>query len=181
MDPAEWFVEQHQPGLQHQGPGELEQHALTAGEVRGLLVGEVGDVEEVEVLLRPPNQGAPVVGARVAGGEARSKHVLERGHARKDARDLERARNAGPGDPVRRRLLDGFAFESDRAGIERIDTAGCVQQGGLPGTVGPDQADELPFRHPERHRVQRLVAAECNAAFNDFEYGLLLGQRSIHS
>ena len=101
VDPAEGLVEQHQAGSQHQSPGELEQHPLPAGEVGRLLVGEVGDIEEIQVFLRPPDQGEPVVGAGVAGREARGEHILQRRHARKDPRDLEGAGNTGPGDLVR--------------------------------------------------------------------------------
>ena len=177
--PAEGLVEQHQPRLQHQRTGELEQHALSAGEVRGLLVGEIGDVEEVQVSLRPPDQGDPIVGAGIAGRETRGEHVLERRHVREDPRDLEGTSDAGPGDLVRRRLLDGLALEPNRARVERIDPAGGIQQRGLAGTVRADETDELALRHGERHRVQRLVAAECKAALYDFEYRLLLSQRSI--
>ena len=50
--------------------------------------------------------------------------------------------------------------EGDRAGVGAEDPEQAVEQGGLAGPVGPDQADRLTGLDAERQLVQRLE--ECH-------------------
>ena len=53
VDPGHRLVEEQEARLGHQRPGELEQLALAAGERAGVVVGELGQVEDLEQLDAP--------------------------------------------------------------------------------------------------------------------------------
>jgi hypothetical protein len=95
--------------------------------------------------------------------------VLEHGHGGKEGKVLE-----GATDPQRRDLMggeadDGLATEDDVPGAGRVQPADAVEQGGLAGPVGADQAEDLAFLYVEGNRVEGDDAAEANGEITNGE------------
>ena len=91
------------------------------------------------------------------------QHVLEARHRREQADVLERAPDAEVRDRVRRQAGDVAAVEQDLAGRRRVDARQHVEERGLAGAVGADQADDRPARDDEVDVVARHQAAELLA------------------
>src|SRR5436309_10150572 len=88
--------------------------------------------------------------------------VLQHRHARKEREVLE-----GAADGARRHAMgggahDGLALEEQVALIGRVEPAHAVEQRGLAGAVGTDEADDLPVGHVEGDAVQRHDASESH-------------------
>src|SRR5881296_3420896 len=88
--------------------------------------------------------------------------VLQHRHARKEREVLE-----GTADAERRHAMgagahDGLALEEQVALIGRVEPAHAVEQRGLAGAVGTDEADDLPVGHVEGDAVQRHDASESH-------------------
>ena len=73
-------------------------------------------------------------------------HVLQRGHAAEDPGALEDDRDAEPGPPVRRQPVDAAPPKVTRPAVRRQLAADEVEQRGLAGAVGPDDAAQLAVR-----------------------------------
>ena len=86
--------------------------------------------------------------------------VVEDRQRQRQARALEGARDAGMVDGLRRGMGDVATAESDAAGIGRVDAGHDVEEGGLAGAVGTDQAENLALAHVEVEPVERHHAAE---------------------
>ncbi len=98
-------------------------------------------------------------------------HVLEDAQAGKEPHALE-----GPGDPELRQFVgvvvldQGSPVIGDNSRVGAHEPADDVEQGGFPGTIGPDDAHDLSLRRrhgdvveghdpPESHA--ELVDAQC--------------------
>ncbi len=133
------LVEEEQRRLGRQRPRQLETLALGQGQRprRDMLArGEPDarhDVARPRERVRRP--GVPRQGA--------DADVLEDGHAREGPDDLERPRQAELADRVRRKSDDGPAAEADVAGVRREKAREEIEDGGLAGAVGADEAQHL--------------------------------------
>jgi hypothetical protein len=87
-------------------------------------------------------------------------HVLEHRERGKDLRDLERARDAEPGDLARRPPGNVAVLEPDGALGRPQMTGDHVDEGGLAGAVGADDADGLLRRNVDRDVARRHDRAE---------------------
>jgi hypothetical protein len=65
-------------------------------------------------------------------------------------------------DRVTRLVEDRAALEQDVAGIRHVKTRQAVEECGLAGAVGADQAGDPARRHVERHAVEGNDAAETH-------------------
>ena len=99
-------------------------------------------------------------------------HVVEHRHPREQGEVLERAADADLDDPVRGLVEDAASLEQNIAAPGRVEPAEAIEQRGLAGAVGPDQAEHLPRRKLERHAVERDDAAEADADVLDFQQRL---------
>ena len=111
VDAAGRLVEQQDVRVGDQQRGELEQLALTVGEVRGRLVREPRDADEVEQLHRPPplaeRAGQPRDPAQPALlALRRHEHVLEHREPGEQPRELESPPDPELEHPVRRGVRD---------------------------------------------------------------------------
>src|SRR3954464_6970723 len=73
---------------------------------------------------------------------------------------LERARDAGSRNGVRRRTGDALAVEQHLAAGRTVDSADAIEHAGLACPIGPDQREKLSGLDPEGHSVEYLQPAE---------------------
>ena len=107
-------------------------------------------------------------------------HVLEGRHGAEQADVLEGASDAGAGHLMHRGGLVGSALEREVAGVGRVKAGDHVEEGGLAGAVGPDQAVDLTARDLEAHIGQSLQPAEALAhtAHRQQRHGVRVGHRA---
>ena len=166
------LVESDQLRIGRQGARHLEPALIAVAQGAGLVFGEAGDADVVEQLPRPrrdrrllglearcAEHGADQsgMGAHVAADH----HVLERRHVGEQADVLEGAGNARLGDLVHRARLVRLAAELEAAGVGRVEAGQHVEEGGLAGSVGADQAVDLAALDRDADVRQRLQAAEA--------------------
>ena len=97
--------------------------------------------------------------------------VLAHRHAAEHRQVLEGAAHAQPGDLMRGRVGDRLAFEQDVAGLVLVQPAQAVEQRGLAGAVGADQAADVAALHIEAHAVEGDDAAEAHGHATHAEQG----------
>ena len=85
---------------------------------------------------------------------------------------LEGSADADFGDPVRRTRQDARAFHENVAGARLVEPAQAIEQGGLAGAIGPDQAEDLALMHVEGDAVQRDDTAEHDADVANRQQGI---------
>src|SRR5207249_2579364 len=102
-------------------------------------------------------------------------HVLQRGEIGKQADVLERARDPEPGDAMRRQARQMVPLEKCLARLGAHVTRDDVDQRGLAGAVGADEAENRALVDFERHAVDGLDAAEMPLEAIQPEQHLMLG------
>ena len=88
-------------------------------------------------------------------------HVLEHGHRLEQLDVLERARDAGLGDDVRRLRGDVAPVEHDLTRRRLVEAGHAVEERRLAGAVGADDRDDRLVRDGEVDVVDRHEAAEA--------------------
>ena len=71
------------------------------------------------------------------------KHILKRRHTGKDTNQLKRPRNAPSTDLMRFETNQVFPMETDSSFVRTIDPRNDVEEGGLSGSIGSDQPNNL--------------------------------------
>ena len=166
-------------GLRHHGERDVEQLAHPAGQHLRVAGRGTRRGRSARACARPPPRRA----ARSPGtsGWPREKkpprpalrsttpdadhHVLEHGERGVELRDLERAADAEARDVARRERGDVAPLEVDAAAVGLQVAGDHVDEGGLAGAVGADQADHgVPLDGGvdvarRRHRAEVLVQA----------------------
>ena len=166
------FVERQQLGVGGQGAGDLQAALVTVGKTGGLIVGARLDADIRQQFMRPrfdgrflgPRGGTPQHRTEHAGTGAYMAayhHVLDHRQAGKQADVLEGAGNAALRDLVRLETGKRRAVEFETAAVERINTRQQVEQGGLAGAIGADEAVDFTARNGKIHLGQRLHAAKA--------------------
>src|SRR5262249_33793152 len=103
MDAGERLVENEGIRIQHQEPGELEQHLLATGKRPRLLVSEVAQIDYVESL--PGAAHGRIAALDGVDGELRHQEILQDGEAAPSPGDLER-----PSEPAPHQLVGSQAI-----------------------------------------------------------------------
>ena len=129
-------------GLHGEAAGELEALALAGGELAGEVVALLQQVDEGQRLQRLVARRLHVGGA----DQRADDDVLGHGEVGEGLELLEGAGHAAAGDAVGPHAGDLAAVEEDAAGVERLEAGDQVEQRGLAGAVGPDDADDLALR-----------------------------------
>jgi len=103
--------------LDHERPGDLDEHALTARELSRLIWRMRSSVNEIEELASAVTDSASAGRSRDRARPSRQQHVLEHGHVAEELRDLEvRARRQAV-DLVRPEPVGPQAAEMDLAAV----------------------------------------------------------------
>ena len=180
VEPRRRLVEQEEPGLAGQRPGELDALERAEGEAGGRMVRHALEPEERDQLARPAPDplllaphGREPEGARhevPAGPAVHADHdVLQDREAREQGEVLERAADPERRDPVRRGVVDRAPLELERAPLRRVEPGQAVEDGRLAGAVGADQPHDLAGGHLEGDAVEGDDAAEPHREVADRE------------
>ena len=86
--------------------------------------------------------------------------IVEKGQIVEEVDDLKGPGDAFPDDMVDGELCDIVAFEEDLPGVGPDHARDQVEEGRLPGTVGPDHRGKLSLFHIEGHPVGRSQSPE---------------------
>ena len=125
------LVEQQQPGLGGQRPGDRDPLRLAAGQLRGPAVGRGRSTPSRASQSRGRPLGVPAGGSAAARAE---RDVVQRAQVREQQvapGRPSRRRGAGPRRPARRRAVPGLAVADDPALVERHEPGERPQQRGL--------------------------------------------------
>ena len=139
------FVEQHEPGPQHQRPADGQHLLLAAGQETGRQLALTGKDREVAV-------DQFQVGADLAVGAGIGAHaqVLVDGEERKHLPALRHMADAEPRHPVRVESGDVVASEVDAALLRIHRRADGLQHRGFAGPVGAEDGHDVRLAHCER-------------------------------
>jgi hypothetical protein len=95
-------------------------------------------------------------------GVTAQQEILQHGGVLEQLDVLEGARDAPPGDLVRRHARDVLAGEDQPAAGRIVDARDEVEDRRLAGAVGADDREHLPLLDGEAHPVEGLDAAEVD-------------------
>ena len=170
VERAERLVEQQQRGPVHQRPGQRDPLLLAAGELRGLAVGEVAELDQVEAVGDPAGD---VVGARALEPE---RHVLPHGEVREQRVALEHRVDRAL---VRPRARHVPAADRHGAGGRLLEAGHHPQRRRLAAAGRAEQGEERPRRDREREVVHRDERAELLGHALDLERGTTGSRRGV--
>ncbi|MGY3651822.1 hypothetical protein ACVWW2_007113 [Bradyrhizobium sp. LM4.3] len=107
------------------------------------------------------------------------QHVVHDAEIAEDAAELERARDAFGGQPLRRETRDVLTFEVNCPGVRPIEPGHEIEQGRLAGTVRADDADQLALGEVEIDGVDGGQAAEAPRQPAQGQHGRVLLRHHI--
>ncbi len=148
------LVEQEEAGLHHQRPGHGEHLALPAGEGVGPIPASV------------PQRGEQVEHVVASSGKAVRAQVHAHAEVLLDVQGAEHVADLGDvADPARHQVVavdadDVVAVEGHRAGPDRDQAEHGLDQRGLPGSVGSDDADQLGSGDVDRRAPEDVDAGD---------------------
>src|SRR5207302_1529837 len=174
VHPGHRLVEQQEPGLGGQRPGELDALLQAVGQAARRRLADRLDLQEVDDPLdegpvfelltpgRPPVERLEQEASAHLHEPARHD-VVEHAHALEQGDVLERARDAEGRDVRRRQVRAIPSLERDPAFVRVIEPADGVEQGRLAGAVGADDRHDLPPRDAQADPVDGDERAESHA------------------
>src|SRR5664279_353106 len=109
----------------------------------------------------------------VGAGMGADPDVVEYRKVGKQGDVLEGAADADLGDLVRGPGQDALSLQQDVTFAGLIEPGEAIEQRGLAGAVGPDQAENLALMHVEGHAVQGDDAAEHDADVANRKQGIV--------
>src|SRR5581483_9075803 len=168
-------VEKQDLGLADQRPADFDPPPIDHRQLRDRVeqaprkgsaeTGEQG-ARFVHVLLDLPPQPAPrqKVGeqAVIEVAMVADHQIVEHRQRRREAQPLERARDAGVVDALRRQPGDVPVAQPNPPGGRAVDAGNGVEKSGLAGAVRADQPDDLAFVELEIEAAQRSQTAEAH-------------------
>src|SRR5207249_3912974 len=146
------LVEEDQPRLEQERARHLEHLLLSPREVPGPFLARLAQGRKRRV-------GALDLGGqlgRARPGVGAEQKVFLHGHERKDVSSLWHIRHAPAEQLGRRAVGDILAGQEHPAGERGQEPEHRLEHGRLPGTVGPDDRDDLTGLHPQRHALEDL-------------------------
>ena len=171
VQPGRRLVEQQQAGFGTQRPSDLHHLAGTVGQAAHQLAAVALQVQEVDDLLhllaesdllathrrQEQNVGKEI---RAAMHMAADQQVVEHRFAVEQFGILERPGDAEFGHPMGRCAGHVRAGEGHAPGVGVVEAADDVEDGGLAGTVGADDAEHLAFQDRKRNIPHRMNPPE---------------------
>src|ERR1700682_2038364 len=104
----------------------------------------------------------------------RNLHVLQHGHGQKRFRNLKCAVDAGMDQAVRGKPADRLPAEPDLSAVLSVKTRDNVDAGGLSGTVGADEPENLAGVQMELQALERPKSAKALNQARDLQKRLRL-------
>ena len=186
VDAGADLVEEHDLGVDHHGAAEFEQFLLAARQIAGQFVGDVAHFQKrddlvgtgAHFLLAAPDPGwsQPHVEQGLAGLSGGHHHqVFPHSQCRELMCDLEGAQQTLREQVVRRQAGDILAIQPDPAGGRPVMSRDHVEQRGLSGSVGTDQAGDGPFGNLDAGAVDGTDAAEVHVQILDPNHAIPQG------
>ena len=165
------LVQEEKPRLGSQGARDLDPPLRAVGEARRKLV---ADSPETDVLhqvlgarlgplllgLEGPGPEHGLHGALPESRVGADHDVLHDCHASEQPDVLEGPRHVEMHHSIRRETVDAPAFEPDLPLVRPGEPRKRVEEGGLPGAVGPDDGEDAALLHREAQLVDRGETAE---------------------
>src|SRR2546428_200512 len=161
MYTGERLVEQEQGGLDHEVHRKLEQALLADG---GTPPGRIDEPHEPEALEPGAGTSPPVAHAAAHGGDG---EVLAHGQLAEESHRLERPPDAPSGDLVRRQVVDALTVVEHAPAVGPEQARDEIEDRGLAGAVGPDEADDTARLDLERAATAGAEAAEALLELGD--------------
>ena len=157
------LVQQHDVGFERQRARHFEPAPFAQGQVAGAHTCVVRETDRLQHRHGLVARGAQ----RAVAHECADHHVLQRIQRDQRFGDLEGAPHAEPGPVMRRQLVDALAAQAHFARRRRKLPRQQVEKGGLAGTVGADDADDLALAHRQRDVVDGAQAKKMLAHLGD--------------
>ena len=172
------LVQQQEPRLGGERPGQLEAALLAECEVGGELIPLVGQTGEGELFIhciaRCAGAEEPslreILSTAVFDRILRHPKVLPDRKVAEQADVLKRARHARRQRPVRLCAGDVAILEHDPSAGDRQDAADQIDRGALARAVGADQAEDLALLDREIQLIDGTDTAEMLAEGFEFQY-----------
>jgi hypothetical protein len=168
VDARERLVEHDELGVGDEGAGDLGPPPLAARDHVGLGLADLAQAEAVDQVVEP--LPALLAGHVASGFEDRHQVLFDRELA-EDARVLGEVAHPGAGSEVHRQPGDVAAVERDGAAVGVDEADGHAEAGGLAGSVGPEEADDLALVDVELDPVHHLATAVPLLQGADFQQG----------
>ena len=119
--------------------------------------------------MRSPSVRQCSPDARLGPAVLADHGVLENSHGVEQSYGLKGSRHTQPGQRIRLESRDIVPVEDHRSFVRRVEAGDDVEEGGLPGTVGADHADDLARVGVEVDVVDGLNASEPLRHSGEFE------------
>ena len=161
------LVEQQEPRLRGQRPGELETLAVEQRQRAGH---DVGFVEHPRLVEREDCCFVASALQTSRRSERRTdQDIFEHRQALEGPRNLGRSGYSPVASHVRGELGEVVAGEADRAAVGSQIPGDEIQQSGLSRAVGADDAEGFALGNDEREVLHHLERAEALPQIDDFE------------
>ena len=160
VETARGFVGKDDGGIVDEGTGHSHALFLSAGEFVGLVVGPLGEIHELEQFF-----GAPLSLAMGCAGNVGWNHdVLDGRELGQQLVELEYETEMTVAEVGQFLLREGSgvdAVDTYGAAVGPVEGADDLQQGGLAGSTGADNADNFAFGDVQVNAFEYLQGAEA--------------------
>ncbi|MCY1226722.1 hypothetical protein D9M72_389680 [compost metagenome] len=191
------LVEQQQRRVAAQCTRDFKNPLLAQREAAGFHIHAIGQAHAFKLALRFEQQllflglvhaqdrgRDAALGAEIAAQVRADGHVLQHRHGRQQVHVLEGAADAALDDLARRQARDHFTAVTHLPARHRQHARHQVEGGGLAGTIGTDQPDDLARAHLEadivhRHQPAKLLARGAHIQDQVAGVGLLAHGQGI--
>ena len=190
-DSGHRLVEQEQPCIHRRTASEGEQLLLAVGNLRGRLVGDLGEIEFFQqgigfkqvigiallVEARREQCAAKLLARVLRQGE---QQVVAHREFSDEAQVLERARHAEAADAVRRAACKFCVAERNGSGIGAQKSGDEVEERGFPRAVAAQQAGDGSGAQRKANRIQHLLSGKAEGeAFGGEDGGSMGGHSGV--
>ena len=176
------LIQQDDARLGHHGAAQFQKLLLTAGEIAGRFVHHMGKIEKIQNLagtgahLRLPvahQRGAKPGGQQALAGLMRrhDHEVFQRGHGCEGMGNLKGAHKPLVKEHMGGKAGDVLTVKKDPARIRAIEPGNDVEQRGLAGAIGADEAGDRACLHLQRTVIDGAHAPETQGHVDHLQRG----------
>ena len=166
IDVGEGLIQQHQPRLAHQCPGDGHPLLLTTGELVRIAIPQPLQIDQRQRLVHLLLASTAIEFGQAKADIVGHRQVGKEGVILKDHADVARlGRHAGT-----RPVEQGIA-EANRALCQRQQPGDGLQQRGFAAATGSQQADDLVVCHRQGELLQHIAAVVTAADIFNLQTG----------